>query len=193
MNPENEELVTLLGLPGAGPEIPESAREKAREAALNAFRQAQTEAANAEKRRLHRQRNWLAAAVLILTGFIAGLFVARERPVLDAADAGRLLREGRALFGNQIEAVVMGESGADWVLTPEGPAPGGPGFLVTFRDPQSGQNVSVIAFSGSHFKLGTRRFEILESGDGRVLVVCDDGYVLEQPSAPNITTTKLTL
>lgn len=181
-NSENEslnELADLLGTP-TPPDIDMESQEQIRSVALAAFRESQS------RRNLHKQRNLLLAAVLLLTGFVAGILF---RPVntgtqpavqmLPLTDASELLANGKELFGNQIEAVVYQEGDLDWKISnQESYAKQTPFYLVHFADPESGKPISVIATSGSHFFIDQdREVEILEGINGRMIITLGDRLV----------------
>ncbi len=174
----NRELAELLGQPPSHAADP-VAQELARAAALDAFRKTHA------NRRVHLQRNLLLAAVLVMTGFIAGLLL-RPQPgespssaaslavvqALPAGDAAALLANGRDLFGNQIEAVVVDQGDVKWFLADgQRSDTGAPYRLFHFVDPQTRLPVSVITTSGGRFSIGSdRQFEILEGAGGNYIV-----------------------
>ena len=176
-DPNNQSDIT--DILGAAPsyKIDPEVQQNARNIALAAFRESK------EKRAPYRQRNLLLAAVLVLTGLVAGLFAwtstnSKNAPgvaQLPLTEASALLKNGRDLFGNNVRAIVCNQGDVNWVLGHRERQPEAPWYLVHFTDPTTQNGISVVAMSGSRFFIEQEReVEILEGLDGRFIITLGD-------------------
>jgi hypothetical protein len=116
----------------------------------------------------------LAGAVALAALILWPGFLGNDRPEPPVQALQTYYRNMSELFPHQFEAMIVSGEGVQLQLSDRADIPSSPPLYVRICGP-SARCTTVVTFSGQSIRVGGKEFEILATGEGKILVLAQEG------------------